>query len=116
MSQADLNAIFDKIKESSPERDPAWEGLESILNELQRKADKKIGIEFECGDCCKKVINGSELFLVKNFVVLVPARGDCLFMKVFSGGKLVDKQLLRAIIIPASRICAVEINPVQIDP
>ncbi|GFN23596.1 MAG: hypothetical protein IMW96_12110 [Thermoanaerobacteraceae bacterium] len=115
MSEADLNAIFDKIRESSPERDPALEGLESILNELQRNDDKKIGIEFECGDCCKKVINGSKLFFIKNFAVLLPARGDCLFLKVFSGGKIVDKQLLRAIIIPASRICAVEINPVQID-
>ncbi|MBE3581746.1 MAG: hypothetical protein IMW96_08995 [Thermoanaerobacteraceae bacterium] len=117
MSQADLNAIFDKIKESSP--DLVLEELEAAINEFldgDKKEDKKIGIEFECGDCCKKVINGSKLFFIKKFVVLLPARGGCLLLKVFSGGKLVDRQILKAIIIPIDRICAVEINPVQVDP
>ncbi|MBE3571534.1 MAG: hypothetical protein IMW95_01070 [Moorella humiferrea] len=109
------HAIFDKIRESWPERDPALEGLGSVLDELQRDQDKKFGIEFECGDCCKKVINGSQLFFIKNFAVLLPDRGDSLLLKVFSGSKLVEQQILRAIIIPAGRICAVEINPVQID-
>lgn len=127
MSQeANTNTIFDKIKEGLPEKkDPVLEELESAINELQldgdkndedKKEDKKIGIEFECGDCCKKVINGSKLFFIPGFVVLVPAHGDCLFMKVFSGGKLVDKQIMRKIIIPVDRICAIEINPVQVDP
>lgn len=117
MSQADLNTIFDKIKEGSPEKkDPVLEGLESAINELRPDGAHKIGIEFECGDCCKKVINGSKLFFIFNFAVLLPASGDCLFMKVFSGDKLVDKQIMRAIIIPVSRICAVEIQPVQVDP
>ncbi|MDN5345124.1 MAG: hypothetical protein PWQ18_1238, partial [Clostridia bacterium] len=114
--------------EGSPEKkDPVLEELESVINELQHDddkkdedkkedKDKKIGIEFECGDCCKKVINGSKLFFIKNFAVLRPAHGDCLFMKVFSGGKLVDKQIMRKIIIPVGRICAIEINPVQVDP
>ena len=132
MSQeANASTIFDKIKEGAPEKkDPVLEELESIINELQhnkdkkeennkeedKKEDKKIGIEFECGDCCKKVINGSKLFFIKHFAVLLPAHGDCLFLKVFSGGKLVDKQIMRAIIIPVDRICAIEINPVQVDP
>ncbi|AKX93887.1 hypothetical protein [Neomoorella thermoacetica] len=117
VSQHDLNAVFDKIKEgSSDKKNPALEGLESALNEMQNDGEKEIGIEFECGDCCKKVINGSKLFFIMNFAVLLPARGDCLFMKVFSGGKLVDKQIMRAIIIPVERICAIEIQPVQVDP
>lgn len=34
MSQADLNSIFDKIKEGSPEKkDPVLEGLEAAINE-----------------------------------------------------------------------------------
>lgn len=124
--EANADTIFDKIKEGSPEKkDPVLEELESLINELQhdedkkdedKKEHKKIGIEFECGDCCKKVINGSKLFFIKNFAVLLPARGDCLFMKIFSGGKLVDKQIMRAIIIPVGRICAIEIGPVQVDP
>ncbi|MCL6560602.1 MAG: hypothetical protein K6U74_17765 [Firmicutes bacterium] len=132
MSQeVNANTIFDKIKEGLPEKkDPVLEELEFAINELQldgdkkdedkkdgdKKVDKKIGIEFECGDCCKKVINGSKLFFIKNFAVLLPAHGDCLFMKVFSSGKLVDKQIMRKIIIPIDRICAIEIDPVQIDP
>ncbi|WP_406678228.1 hypothetical protein [Moorella sp. ACPs] len=117
MSQdAELNTIFDKIKYGSSDKDPALEGLETALNEMQLNGDKKIGIEFECGDCCKKVINGSKLFFVFNFAVLLPAPGDCLFMKVFSGGQLVDKQIMRKIIIPVGRICAIEIEPVQVDP
>ncbi|KXG78014.1 hypothetical protein AN618_06260 [Fervidicola ferrireducens] len=132
MSQeVNTDTLFDKIKEDSPgKKDPVLEELESVINELQRDEDKKdedkkdkdkkehkkIGIEFECGDCCKKVINGSKLFFIPGFAVLLPAHGDCLFMKVFSGGKLVDKQIMRAIIIPVDRICAIEINPVQVDP
>lgn len=124
--EANTNTIFDKIKEGLPEkRDPVLEELESAINELQHDGDKKdddkkegkkIGIEFECGDCCKKVINGSKLFFIKKFAILLPAHGDCLFMKVFSGGKLVDKQIMRAIIIAVDRICAIEIEPVQVDP
>lgn len=112
-----LNTVFDKIKENLPqEKDPALEGLESTLNELQHDRANKIGIEFECGDCCKKVLNGAKLFFIFNFAVLLPEPGDCLFMKVFSGGKLVDKQIMRAIVIPVGRICAIEVQPVQIDP
>ncbi|WP_406677159.1 hypothetical protein [Moorella sp. ACPs] len=117
MSEADLNTIFDKIKDGSTEtKDPVLEGLEAAINKLQDNEKQKIGIEFECGDCCKKVINGSKLFFVFNFAVLLPAPGDCLFLKIFSGGKIVDKQIMRAIIIPVGRICAIEIEPVQVDP
>ncbi|MCL6448760.1 MAG: hypothetical protein K6U04_11515 [Armatimonadetes bacterium] len=123
--EAKVNTIFDNIKEGSPEKkDLVLEELESAINELQhdgdkkdgdKKEDKKIGIEFECGDCCKKVINGSKLFFIKNFAVLLPAHDDCLFMKVFSGGKLVDEQIMRKILIPVDRICAIEIDPEQVD-
>ncbi|MDN5302531.1 MAG: hypothetical protein PWQ60_2045 [Thermoanaerobacteraceae bacterium] len=113
----ELNTFFDKFKEGLPEqKDPALEWLESALNKMQHDGDKKIGIEFECGDCCKKVINGAKLFFIFNFAVLLPASGDCLFMKVFSGGQLVDKQIMKKIIIPIGRICAIEIDPTQVDP
>lgn len=112
----DLNTFFDKLKEGLPEqKDPSLEGLESALNKMQLNGDKKIGIEFECGDCCKKVINGAKLFFIFNFAILLPEPGDCLFLKVISGGKIADRETMKKIIIPANRICSIEIDPEQED-
>lgn len=97
------------------EVDPALKGFQNVVDKLTDK-HHKIGIEFECGDCCKKVINGSRLFFVFGLAILLPAKGDCLFVKLFSGGKLVDKEIVRAIVIPVKRICSIEIEPVQVDP
>ncbi|WP_422445649.1 hypothetical protein [Thermoanaerobacterium sp. DL9XJH110] len=113
----ELNSFFDKLKEElSEQKDPSLEGVESAINKMKHEGDKKIGIEFECGDCCKKVINGSHLFFLGNFAILLPEPGDCLFLKVISGGKIVDKEIMKKIIIPANRICSIEIDPVQVDP
>lgn len=119
MFKENVNETLDELKGSLVEERPIdlsdAEGLQKLVRMLQDKKHK-IGIEFECEDCCKKVLNGSQFFVVKDFAVLLPALGDCLFLKVFSGGKLVDKQIMRAIIIPVSHICAIEIEPVQVDP
>ncbi|WP_245574257.1 hypothetical protein [Desulfovirgula thermocuniculi] len=115
--------ILDQIKESlNQEIDfelpfPQDANIQTLLNSLHVPGShQKIGLEFSCGDCCKKVLNGARLFFVFGLAVLLPAPGDCLFMKVFSGGKLVDKQIMRAIIVPVRNICAIEIQPVQVDP
>jgi hypothetical protein len=106
--------ILETLLMNEKDKDPFDQGLQTLMDSLTC-GKHKIGIEFECGECCKKVLNGAKIFTFRGLVILLPFPGDCLFMKIFSGGKLVDKQKMRAIVVPVSRICAVEIEPVQID-
>jgi len=116
-----LDEIKDMLKDEKDKKASIPEISDANVQDLMTglncdKTRDKIGIEFECGECCKKVLNGSKLFLINKFVVLLPAPGDCLFLKMFGGGKLLDKQIMRAIAIPFNNLCAIEIQPVQIDP
>jgi hypothetical protein len=91
------------------------EALKHVFKKLFDKK-KRVAVEFECGECCKKVVNGAKVFAVKNLLFLLPAKGECLFLKVISCGKIVDKQILSFIIIPFDRVCAIEFGTVQVDP
>ncbi|MEW6572459.1 MAG: hypothetical protein AB1374_02335 [Bacillota bacterium] len=77
-----------------------------------------IALEFECGECCKKVLNGANIFFIPviNVAVLLPPYGQQLLLKVISCGHVVDKERLKIAIIPISRICNLEIGAEQIDP
>ncbi|MFZ5645289.1 MAG: hypothetical protein ACOY46_17085 [Bacillota bacterium] len=105
----------DNINVDNLSRDPSSDELQSLMNDMLSGKKDRIGIEFECGDCCKKVLNGAKIFFASGQVILLPAHGDFLFMKIFSGGKLVDKQIMKAIIVPIKRLCAIEFQPIQID-
>lgn len=97
-------------------RDLSAQNLEALMDGLTEHGSHTITIEFECGDCCKKVLNGKKLFFVGSLAVLLPAPGETLLLKAFSGGCVVDKERMKAIVIGASRICAIEIRAVQVDP
>ena len=76
----------------------------------------KIAVQFECGKCCKKVLNVKKAIEFGGFVFFVPPAKECLLIKTFNKGKLVDKQLAKVIIIPKNRICSVEYNAIEVDP
>jgi hypothetical protein len=119
-----------EILKSLPEEartttDPAIETWEKLINSLltydedeTRHVKRNIAIEFECADCCKKVLNGSRIFFIPiiNVAVLIPPFGQRLLLKIFSCGHVVDKELMKVIVIPISRICNIEIGAEQIDP
>jgi len=93
----------------------AWDSLIGSL--CHHKNNNKIAIEFDCGGCCKKVLNGERLIPIVGLgvVVLLPDRGDHLLVKLFGEDAIIERQLVRAIVIPIDRICSVEFGAVEID-
>ncbi|NPV54441.1 MAG: hypothetical protein HPY71_13150 [Firmicutes bacterium] len=75
-----------------------------------------IAVEFECDDCCKKALNAKILTIVDGFLILVGFNKGCILVKTISGGELVEKEVVRAIVIPLNRVCSVEFGAVQVDP
>ena len=89
--------------------------LEDVLGGIINPTNRNIAIEFECGGCCKKVLNGEDIDVIGNCVVLRPAANERLEVKLFSGGVLVERQRVRFIIIPIERICAIEFGARELD-
>lgn len=87
--------------------------LGAILGKIKKE---RIAVEFECGECCKKVINGASINIISGFLFLAPPLGECLFLKLFSAGKLAEKQILKFIIIPFDKVCSIEFGAIEIDP
>ncbi len=92
-----------------------WVNLEEVLATATNQTNRNIAIEFECGHCCKKVLNGEFIDVLGSYVVLRPARNQDLMIKVFSAGVLVERQTADVIIIPVDRICSIEFGAVEID-
>jgi hypothetical protein len=91
------------------------EDLEEVLGEIiVRPTTRNIAIEFECGDCCKKVLNGESIAVTACFVTLRPAIGEQLEVKLFSEGKLVERQRVQIIVIPIDHICSIEFGVVEV--
>jgi hypothetical protein len=63
-----------------------------------------------------KASDGKIAEVVDGFLVLVAKEDSFIKVKAISDGELVDKELVKVIIIPVDRICAVEIGALQIDP
>ncbi|HHY98291.1 MAG TPA: hypothetical protein GX509_06090 [Firmicutes bacterium] len=78
--------------------------------------DQCVAVEFECDDCCKKALNARILTIVDGLLILVGFNNGCILVKTISGGELVEKEVVRAIIIPLNRVCSVEFGAVQVDP
>ncbi len=109
------------ISESKVEKPKNWgkketehdeakhEDLQSIMNKMCDN-NHRIGIEFNCGECCKKVTNAAKIFFIFGHVILLPIPCESLVLKAFSGGRLVDKQFLRAVIVPVERVCSIEVE------
>ena len=92
------------------------ENLEEVLDDIiVRPVTRNIAIEFECGDCCKKVLNGESIVVTDCFVILRPAIGERLEIKLFSGGELVERQRADIIVIPIDHVCSIEFGAVEID-
>jgi hypothetical protein len=75
-----------------------------------------IAVEFECDGCCKKASNARFLNVIAGFLVLVSFDGACILVKTISGGTVVEKEIVKAIVIPLSRVCSIEIGAMQVDP
>jgi len=105
----------DELRSFSDDDGTRSDILQHVFGKLLDKK-KRIAIEFECGDCCKKVLNGAKIFTFKGLLFLLPSRGECLFLKVISCGKVAEKQILNFIIIPLERVCAIEFGAIQVDP
>jgi len=73
-----------------------------------------IAVEFECDDCCKKALNARILKIICEFLVLVGFGDGCILVKTISGGELVEKELVKAIVIPLDRVCSIENGAVQV--
>lgn len=90
------------------------EDLQSFINEILNKHNHcnppTIGIEFFCGECCKKVTNGQFIFFVPGFINLLPPAGEQLKLKIFSDGELVEVQKLRSIFIAIDKLCSIEVS------
>jgi len=91
-----------------------WD-LAEVLATASCPTERNIAIEFECGGCCKKVLNGEYLDVLGSFVILRPRRNQDLTVKLFSGGVLAEIQTADVIIIPIDRICSIEFGAVELD-
>lgn len=97
-------------------QDPSMESMQTLLDGFSLDGESRIAIEFECGNCCKKVLNGAKIIIIFDFVILLPRHRETLLLKVFSDGKVVDKQIMSSIIIPFDKICSFEFGAIEIDP
>lgn len=109
----------DEVRKYCVENSPKQTAWDTLLGNLisNNNTARNIAIEFECGDCCKKVLNGDRLIPIISLgiVVLLPPNGASLLIKLFSGAERVETQMARAIVIPIDRICAIEFGAVQVD-
>jgi len=96
-------------------QDASLQSLESLIDRLTEKGTHTIAVEFECGACCKKVLNGRRLIVIPvlNVLVLLPACDEFLHLKLFCE-ELVEEQKMRAIIINLNNVKAIEIGAWQI--
>ncbi|RPF46547.1 hypothetical protein EDD75_0784 [Thermodesulfitimonas autotrophica] len=76
----------------------------------------RIAVEFECGGCCKKVLNAACLDYHCGNFLLWPEYLEYLVIKTFSCGEVVERECALGIIIPASRVCSIEFGAMQVDP
>ena len=85
--------------------------LEAALTDLSvLPTSLNIAIQFECGECCKKVFYGESIAVIGCFIVLRPAAGRRLKVKLFCGGRVADVQWTQVIIIPIDKISSIEIG------
>lgn len=75
----------------------------------------KFAVEFECGVCCKKVLNIKKFFPFPP-VILVPPRNEFLLVKTFNAGKLIKLQCVKLMLINPKLVCDIERNALEIDP
>ena len=92
----------------------AWE---SLLGNLGTATNRDIAIEFECGGCCKKVLNGERIIPIISLgvIVLLPPNNETLLVKLFGEEEIIERQMARAIVIFIDRICSIEFGAVEID-
>lgn len=94
--------------------DLASHSLLAALSEFGDLEQLCIAVEFECDDCCKKALNARVLKIACGLLILVAFPGGCILVKTISGGQLVERELVRAMIIPLDRVCSIEIGAVQV--
>lgn len=100
-----------------PENEPTQGAWTQLLQDLATNCDRNIAIEFECGGCCKKVLNGDRIIVIVSLgvVVLLPPRGETLDIKLFGENEIIERQRAEAIVIFIDRICSIEFGAEEID-
>ncbi len=84
-------------------------GITGVVKD--RFLDKVVDVEFECGECCKKVFGGRLALIGNDFILLSQVHlSKPILVKAFSAGKLVVKEFVESIIIPFDRVCSIEIR------
>ncbi|MGI6067003.1 MAG: hypothetical protein ACOYI2_11080 [Bacillota bacterium] len=74
-----------------------------------------ISVEYECGDCCNKIVNIADVELVGGVALeFFPPQEGCLVLKVFSGGKLAETRILNSIIVFIDQLISAEFNAVEL--
>lgn len=91
-------------------------GIKQLLDKAKCDGEDPIfAVQFQCGECVKKVLHVADIDFFDGVAVLTPRRGHFLVIKLFCDGKLTDKQLARAIVVPIERICSVEVGAIEIE-
>lgn len=99
-----------------PYHGPSQAEWENLIESLATNCGD-IAIEFDCGDCCKKVSNGERLIVIVSLgvVVLLPDHDKLLHIKLFGDEGIIERQKADAIVIPIDHICSIEFGAKEID-
>lgn len=70
--------------------------------------EKKVNVEFFCGECCKKAIKG-KLEHIDPFVIILSGDKNDIKVITFGDHGPIDIEFVEKIIIPVRNVCSVEI-------
>jgi hypothetical protein len=91
------------------------EDLEEVLGEIVvRPVSRNIAVEFECGGCCKKATNGESIAVTEFFVIVRPAVGEHLEVRLFCDGKVADIQRAQIVVIPIDHVASIEFGAIEV--
>ncbi|MGE5592365.1 MAG: hypothetical protein ACM3X3_01615 [Betaproteobacteria bacterium] len=88
--------------------------LLSALKHIGDPDSLRVTVDFQCGECCKKVLNAKILKATDEFLVLGSCEDTCVVVKTVSDGEVVETELVRAIAIPLDRVCSIGVGAVQV--
>ncbi|HHY33899.1 MAG TPA: hypothetical protein GX515_12930 [Firmicutes bacterium] len=88
--------------------------LLSALKHIGDPDSLRVTVDFQCGECCKRVINAKILKATDEFLVLGSCEDSCVVVKTISDGEVIGTELVKAIAIPLDRVCCIEVGAVQV--
>lgn len=86
----------------------AFNPFQNFIGRLDKDFQcKVVNVEFSCGDCCKKAVEGVLTLIGRDFIELTSERSFEV-LTFIPGIKEPFRERVRAIIIPLERVCSVE--------